>query len=44
MDRLKIEGSHDSCIILRLPPIIEAASAIALADLILLNKLNLYKK
>ena len=33
MTTLEIKGRHDSCIALRMPPIIEAATAIALADL-----------
>jgi chorismate synthase len=36
--RLKIEGRHDACIALRVPPVIEAATAIALTDLFLTNK------
>ena len=35
---LKIEGRHDSCIALRMPVIIEAATAIALADLLLIDR------
>jgi chorismate synthase len=35
---LKVEGRHDACIALRIPVIVEAASAIALADLIFANK------
>jgi len=33
MDTLLIEGRHDVCFALRLPPVVEAATAIALADL-----------
>jgi len=33
MDTLTIEGRHDVCFALRLPPVVEAAAAIALADL-----------
>ena len=33
MTTLEIPGRHDSCIALRMPPILEAATAIALADL-----------
>jgi chorismate synthase len=33
MDTLTIEGRHDVCFALRLPPVVEAATAIALADL-----------
>jgi chorismate synthase len=32
MDTLSIEGRHDVCFALRLPPVVEAATAIALAD------------
>jgi chorismate synthase len=35
MDVLKARGRHDACIALRVPVIVEAASAIALADLML---------
>lgn len=35
---LKVEGRHDSCIALRIPVIIEAVTAIALADFCLLSK------
>ena len=33
MDILYIEGRHDVCFALRIPPVVEAATAIALADL-----------
>ena len=33
IDTLTIEGRHDVCFALRLPPVVEAATAIALADL-----------
>jgi len=33
MTTLEIQGRHDACIALRMPPVIEAATAIALADL-----------
>ena len=33
MTALEIQGRHDICIALRMPPVIEAATAIALADL-----------
>lgn len=36
--KLKIKGRHDSCIALRTSVIVEAAAAIALADLYLINK------
>jgi chorismate synthase len=35
---LKITGRHDACIALRIPVIVEAATAIALADLTLIDK------
>lgn len=38
LDNLIIKGNHDSCHILRLPPIIESAVAIALLDLYMTNK------
>jgi chorismate synthase len=38
MDVLKAEGRHDACIALRIPVIVEAASAIALADLMSAKK------
>lgn len=38
MDVLKAEGRHDACIALRIPVIIESATAIALADLMLASK------
>jgi len=37
VEELKIVGRHDACIALRMPPIIEAATAIVLADLMLLE-------
>ena len=33
MATLEIQGRHDACIALRMPPVLEAATAIALADL-----------
>ena len=36
--KLVIKGRHDACIALRVPPVLEAATAIALADLLLLEK------
>ena len=36
MTELEIEGRHDACIALRVPVVIEAATAIAMADLKLL--------
>ena len=38
MTELKVRGRHDTCIALRMPVIIEAASAIALADLIMTDR------
>jgi len=38
MTELKVKGRHDTCIALRMPVIIEAASAIALADLLLIDR------
>jgi chorismate synthase len=35
MVNLKIRGRHDACIALRMPVIVEAATAIVLADLML---------
>jgi chorismate synthase len=35
---LKVEGRHDSCIALRIPVIIEAVTAIALADLLMCDR------
>ncbi|MDR0687738.1 MAG: chorismate synthase [Prevotellaceae bacterium] len=37
VDELHIRGRHDACIALRAPVVLEAATAIALADLMLLN-------
>lgn len=37
MDQLALHGRHDACIGLRVPPVLEAATAIALADLKLSN-------
>lgn len=36
MRDLKVEGRHDTCIALRVPPVIEAATAIVLADFMLM--------
>jgi chorismate synthase len=38
MTTLKVEGRHDTCIALRIPVIVEAAAAIALADLLLIDR------
>jgi chorismate synthase len=38
MTTLKVKGRHDTCIALRMPVIVEAATAIAMADLILVDR------
>jgi len=38
MDTLKVSGRHDTCIALRMPVIVEAVTAIAMADLILIDR------
>lgn len=38
MTTLKVKGRHDTCIALRMPVIVEAATAIALADLMLIDR------
>jgi chorismate synthase len=38
MTRLKVKGRHDTCIALRMPVIVEAATAIALADLLMIDR------
>lgn len=38
IDKLKVTGRHDSCIALRMPVIVEAVTAIALADLIMIDR------
>ena len=38
VEALKIEGRHDRCIALRVPPVLEAATAIVLADLMLMEQ------
>jgi len=38
IDKLKITGRHDSCIALRMPVIVEAVTAIAMADLIMIDR------
>jgi len=40
---LSIKGRHDACIALRVSPAIEAATAIVLADLLMLQKRNSWK-
>ena len=36
-EELQVKGRHDACIALRVPPVLEAVTAIVLADLLLLN-------
>ncbi len=38
MTTLRIRGRHDTCIALRMPVIVEAATAIVMADLLLINR------
>jgi chorismate synthase len=38
MTTLKVKGRHDTCIALRMPVIVEAVSAIAIADLMLIDR------
>ena len=38
MTTLKVKGRHDTCIALRMPVIVEAATAIALADLVMMDR------
>jgi chorismate synthase len=38
MSTLKVTGRHDACIALRMPVIVEAVTAIAMADLILIDR------
>ena len=38
MTTLKVKGRHDTCIALRMPVIVEAATAIAMADLIIIDR------
>lgn len=40
VEKLSVKGRHDACIALRLPVIIEAATAVVLADLYLRNRVN----
>lgn len=40
IEKLSVKGRHDACIALRLPVIVEAATAVALADLYLRNHMN----
>lgn len=41
VQKLSVKGRHDACIALRMPVIVEAVSAIAIADLFLRNKAKL---
>ena len=43
MEELKIPGRHDTCIALRCPVIVEAATAIALADLMLCSRATIHR-
>ena len=38
MTTLKVKGRHDTCIALRMPVIVEAATAIAMTDLIMIDR------
>ncbi len=38
MTALKVKGRHDTCIALRMPVIVEAATAITMADLLMINR------
>lgn len=38
VEKFSVKGRHDLCITLRVPPVLEAVTAIALADLMLLEK------
>ncbi len=38
LEKLEVKGRHDACIALRVPPVLEAATAIVLADLFLLEQ------
>ena len=38
MTSLQVKGRHDTCIALRMPVIVEAATAIAMADLMLIDR------
>jgi len=38
MTSLVVKGRHDTCIALRIPVIVEAAAAITLADLFLIDR------
>jgi len=38
MTELIVKGRHDTCIALRMPAIVEAAAAIAMADLLMIDR------
>jgi len=38
MTTLKVNGRHDTCIALRMPVIVEAAAAITMADLLMIDR------
>jgi chorismate synthase len=38
VEDLEIKGRHDRCIALRVPPVLEAATAIVLADFMLMEQ------
>jgi chorismate synthase len=38
MEAFSVRGRHDLCIALRVPPVLEAATAIVLADLMLISQ------
>jgi chorismate synthase len=38
IEDLEIKGRHDKCIALRVPPVLEAATAIVLADFMLMEQ------
>jgi len=40
VDELNIQGRHDTCIALRVPVVLEAITAIALADFVMISKRN----
>jgi chorismate synthase len=45
VEEIRIEGRHDKCIALRVPPVLEAATAIVLADFMLMEqKINRINK
>ena len=41
IENLTIQGRHDACIALRIPVVLEAATAIVLADCMLLHTNNI---